>query len=79
MEGIETCLLPHLIAIARKRSVDSDVIGQPKAYRGSSDVWRFPHMVLQFCGSTVTSTSWRAQEHPRGRLTARDVELGVAF
>ena len=54
--------------------MDGDVIGQPKAHRGSSGVWRFPHTVLQFCRST--STSWRAQEHPHGRFIARDVELG---
>ena len=35
---------------------------------------RFPHAVLQLCWST--STSWGAQEPPRGRLLARDVDFG---
>ena len=74
MLGIETCLPPHLIAIVGKCSADGDVLGQPKTYRGSFDVYRFPHTVLQICKST--STSWRTQEPPRGRPIARDVELG---
>jgi hypothetical protein len=53
--------------------VDGDVLGQPKAHRGLSDVCRFPHAVLQLCRST--STSWRAQEPARGRL-ARGVDFG---
>ena len=74
MVSTETCLAPRLIAMVGKCSVDGNVLGQPKAHRGSSDVCKSPHAVAQFCRNA--STSWRVQEHPRGRLIARDVELG---
>ena len=72
--GIEACLPPHLIAIVGKHCMRGDVLGQLKAHRGSSDVCRSPHVVLQFCRST--STSWHAQEPPRGGLLTRGVDFG---
>jgi hypothetical protein len=70
--GLETCLPTHLIAIVGKRSVDGDVLGQPQSEYTLIRCVQIPHARF----NSGTSTSWRAQEPPNGRLLAHVVDFG---